>query len=136
MQNNDWTFSPYLHVDDARSAIDWYVSVLGAVERERYQMDDGTIAHAELDLHGNVLCLADLHTGVPMPEHYDQVAIGLYAIVPDVDAVFDRAIEAGARVDRPVADQSYGYRNGGFVDPFGHVWYVATKLNVPEAQRA
>ncbi len=128
MTSPSWTFAPYLHVDDARTAIDWYVRVLGAVEKERYEMENGRIGHAELDLHGNVLCLADLSTNLPSPEHYDQVAISLYAVVPDVDAVFKRAIEAGAKVDRPLADQSYGHRNGGFVDPFGHVWYVSTPI--------
>lgn len=128
MPEASWTFAPYLHVDNAREAIDWYVRVLGARELERYEMDDGKIGHAELDLHGNVLYLADCSTGLPMPQHYNQVPIGLYAIVPDVDDVFNRAIEAGASVDRPLADQSYGHRNGGFVDPFGHVWYVSTPI--------
>lgn len=122
-----WTFGPYLHVDDAAAAIDWYVNVLGAVERERYEMDNGKIAHAELDLHGNTLCLADLSPGPP-PDRYDQVPITLYAVVPNVDAVFNRAIEAGARVDRPLTDQAYGYRNGGFIDPFGHIWYISTPI--------
>jgi PhnB protein len=126
--DSSWIFAPYLHVDNAAAAIDWYVRVLGAVERERHELDDHRIVHAELDLHGNMLCLADLTTGLPAPEHYDEVPIGLYAIVPDVDAVFNRAIEAGAKIDRAVADQPYGHRIGGFVDPFGHVWYVSTPI--------
>ena len=131
MSNTSWTFAPYLHVNNAAKAIDWYVTALGAVERERYTMDDGTIGHAELDLHGNLICLADLDTGIPKPAHYNQVAISLYAVVPDVDAVFKRAIEAGASVDRDVADQPYGHRNGGFIDPFGHVWYVSKPIAQP-----
>jgi PhnB protein len=127
MTNESWVLAPYLHVDDARAAIDWYVRVLGATELERYEMDNGKIGHAELDVHGNKLCLADMSPG-PRPNHYDEVPITLYAVVPDVDAVFNRAIEAGATVDRPLADQSYGHRNGGFVDPFGHVWYVSTPI--------
>jgi PhnB protein len=131
MPSASWNFGPYLHVDDAQAAIDWYVNVLGAVIRDRYEGADGKIAHAELDLHGNMLCLADLSTGLSKPDRYDQVAISLYAVVPDVDAVFNRAIEAGARIERALADQSYGDRNGGFIDPFGHVWYVSSPLVTP-----
>jgi PhnB protein len=94
-------------------------------------MPNGTIGHAELDLHGNLICLADCSTGGAKPAHYNEVPIGLYAVVPDVDDVFNRAIEAGAQIDRGLADQDYGYRSGGFVDPFGHVWYVATPLAAP-----
>jgi PhnB protein len=128
MQTTSWTLAPYLHVDNASAAIDWYVRVLGAQVRERHQLENGQIVHSELDLHGNMLCVADLSTGLPQPDRYDQVAITLYAIVPDVDNVFNRAIEAGARVDRPLANQDYGQRNGGFIDPFGHSWFVGSPI--------
>lgn len=128
MKSERWTFGPYLHVDDARTAIEWYENVFGATVRERYQMEDGRIGHAELDLHGNVLCLADLRTGVPKPKRYDEVPITLYAVVPNVDEVFEAAIAAGAEVERALENQTYGHRNGGFVDPFGHVWYVSTPI--------
>jgi len=128
MPENRWTFSPYLHVDDARAAIDWYVRALGAVVRECHEMENGKIGHAELDLHGNVLCLADCPTNAPTPQHYSDVAIGLYAVVPDVDAVFKAAVDAGAKVERPLADQAYGHRNGGFIDPFENVWYVSAPI--------
>ncbi len=59
---------------------------------------------------------------------YNDVPITLYANVPDVDAVFNRAIESGAQLDRPLTDQEYGERNGGFIDPYGHVWYVSTPI--------
>lgn len=124
----DWSFGPYLHVDDAAAAIDWYVSVFGATERERYPMDDGTIGHAELNIYGNKLYLADLKTGLPRPKHYKDVPMSLYAVVPDVDVVFNRAIREGATLERPLTNQEYGHRNGGFIDPFGHVWYVSSPL--------
>ncbi len=128
MPGSRWTFSPYLHVDDARAAIDWYVRALGAAVHECYEMENGKIGHAELDLHGNVLCLADCPTNTPTPQRYSDVAIGLYAVVPDVDAVFNAAVDAGATVERPLADQAYGQRNGGFIDPFGNVWYVSMPI--------
>lgn len=98
-------------------------------------MPDGTIGHAELDIHGNKLCLADADDShpFPRPSTYNDVPILLYAVVPDVDAVFNRAIAEGAQIERPVTNQPYGERNGGFVDPFGHVWYVGTPI--PEAAR-
>lgn len=130
MRGNSWTLAPYLRVEDASKAIDWYVRVLSAVEKERHQMPDGKIGHAELDVHGNMLCLADTSAPGPAsrPNSYNELPIILYAVVPEVDTVFNRAIEAGATVDRPLTDQNYGHRNGGFIDPFGHVWYVSTPI--------
>jgi len=130
MNQPSWTLAPYLRVSDARQAIDWYVAVLGATEKERYEMPDGKIGHAELEVHGNLLCLADTSGAdqLQRPKSYNDVPITLYAIVPDVDTVFAKAIETGAQIDRPLADQSYGHRNGGFIDPYGHVWYVSTPL--------
>lgn len=130
MGNSSWTLAPYLRVDGARSAIDWYARALGATETSRYEMPDGKIGHAELDVHGNLLCLAD--TSAPgqfaQPRSYNDLPIILFAVVADVDAVFNRAVEAGARIERPLADQPYGDRNGGFIDPYGHVWYVSMPL--------
>lgn len=125
-----WTLAPYLRVKDAAAAIAWYCKALGAVEQARYEMADGSIGHAELDVHGNMLCLADSSPSqqFPVPQTYNDVPITLYALVPDVDAVFNRAVESGARVERPLANQEYGERNGGFVDPFGHIWYVSTPI--------
>jgi PhnB protein len=125
-----WILAPYLRVDDAAKAIDFYARALGALEIFRYSMPDGKIGHAELELHGNKLCLADsdFSEGARSPAGRLDAPIMLYAIVPDVDEVFKRAIEAGATVSRPLADQDYGERNGGFVDPFGHHWFVGTPL--------
>lgn len=128
--HSGWTLAPYLRVKDANAAIAWYVRALGAVEKNRYEMPDGTIGHAELDVHGNLLCLADTSASQQFAtaETHDDVPIILYAVVPDVDAVFHRAIEAGATVERALANQDYGDRNGGFIDPYNHVWYVSSPL--------
>jgi PhnB protein len=125
-----WKLGPYLRTDNAAEAIAWYVQVLGATEIERYEMPDGKIGHAELDVHGNRLCLADTNRSgqFTRPSSYNDVPIMLYASVPDVDAVFRRAVEAGATVDRPPTNQEYGERNAGFIDPYGHVWFVSTPI--------
>lgn len=130
-----WSMAPYLRVDNAREAIAWYVRALGAMEKECHTMPDGKVVHAELDLHGNVLYLADTDkTGqFARPKNYNEVPIGLFVAVPDVDAVFKRAIEAGAQVDREPVDQDYGQRTAGFIDPYGHVWYIGAPLSVAVA---
>ena len=74
--------------------------------------------------------LADEHLeiGAKAPEPGSRSPVGIMLYVADVDAVFARAVEAGATVERPLADQFYGDRTGGIVDPFGHNWYLATHL--------
>lgn len=130
MNAKSWSVIPYLRTQNAAEAIAWYGRALGATEVERYEMPDGKIAHAELDIHGNPLCLADAATDgqFPRPKTYNDVPIILRVMVPDVDATFNRAIEEGAQVDRAPADQSYGERSAGFIDPFGHVWYLGAPI--------
>lgn len=122
-----WTLMPYLRAKGAAKALEWYARALGAVEKERHEMD-GQIVHSELNLHGNIFCVADTDATSEMPQSYNDRPITLYVTVPDVDAVFSRAVEAGAKVDRPLTNQEYGWRNGSFIDPFGHVWFVASPL--------
>lgn len=121
---------PYLIVDGASSAIDFYVSVLGASERMRLPGPDGRVGHAELTLGDSVIMLADEY---PDMEARGPVALGgtpvsLLVYVEDVDGVFERAVQAGARALRPVEDRFYGDRVGRFEDPFGHRWDVSTHI--------
>ena len=91
-------------------------------------MPDGRIGHAELTLGDAVIMLADEQPsmGIKGPTHFGGTPVTLHVYVEDVDAVFARALAAGARELRPVADQFYGDRSGMFVDPFGHQWNVAS----------
>lgn len=128
------TITPYLAVAGAAAAIDWYREAFGARLRgQPIVMADGHIGHAELDLAGAGLMLSEEHpeAGVAAPEPGLGAAVTLHLEVPDVDAVIDRAVSAGARLDRPPADYEYG-RNGVVVDPFGHRWLVS---GPPAAQR-
>jgi uncharacterized glyoxalase superfamily protein PhnB len=118
---------PYLAVADARAALAWYTEALGArVVGDPYVMDDDRIGHAELDLGGATLYLADeypeLGLAAPQP---DRIAVSLHLTVPDVDAAVTRAEAAGATVMHPPADAPYG-RTGTVVDPFGHRWMLQT----------
>jgi PhnB protein len=122
--------TPYLIVDDGAGAIDFYTSVLGATERMRMGGPDDKVGHAELDLGGSVIMLADEHPEMDAlgPKTVGGTPVSLHVYVEDADDVFARAIEAGAKVMRPVEDKFYGDRSGSFEDPFGHHWYVATHV--------
>ena len=122
--------SPYLCVDDAGAALDFYAKVLGAKERMRLAEPDGRIGHAELQLGDSVIMLADEFPdiGVRSPKAIGGSPVTLSVYVEDVDAVFDRAIAAGAKSLRPVKMEFYGDRSGQFEDPFGHRWSIATHV--------
>ena len=122
--------SPYLCVDGAARAIEFYCDVLGATERMRMDGPDGSIGHAELELGNSVIMLADEHPdiGFLSPTRIGGTAVTLHAYVEDVDAVFERALAAGAKSLRPVENQFYGDRSGQFEDPFGHRWSVASHV--------
>jgi PhnB protein len=122
--------TPYLIVDGAADAIDFYTSVLGASERMRLPMDDGRIGHAELTLGDGLIMLADENEPMSIlgPKRIGGTPVTLHVYVEDCDAVFERALAAGARSLRPVEDQFYGDRSGQFADPFGHRWNVATHI--------
>jgi PhnB protein len=121
---------PYLSIDGASAAIDFYTNVLGAKERVRMPGPDGKIGHAELEIGDSVVMLADAFPGMgsPSPKTLGGTPVTVIVYVEDVDRVFDKAITAGATAERPVENQFYGDRAGQFVDPFGHKWFVATHV--------
>jgi PhnB protein len=122
--------TPYLIVDGAAAAIDFYREVLGATERARLAGPDGTIGHAELQLGDSLIMLADEHPELDIlgPRTIGGTPVTISVYVEDVDAVFDRALKAGAQALRPVRQEFYGDRTGQFVDPFGHRWSVASHV--------
>jgi PhnB protein len=122
--------SPYLMVDGAAQAIDFYTDVLGARERMRMPAPDDRIGHAELEVGDAVIMLADEfpdmgHRG---PRSIGGTPVTIHIYVENVDDVFKRAIEKGAKELRAVENQFYGDRAGQFEDPFGHRWSVATHV--------
>lgn len=121
---------PYLSVDGASAAIDFYTTVLGARERMRMPGPDGRVGHAELEIGDSMLMLADAspEMGGSTPKALGGTPVTIMVYVDDVDAVFERALGAGATAERPVENQFYGDRAGQFVDPFGHKWFVATHV--------
>ena len=122
--------TPYLYVDGATEAISFYEKVLGAKERMRMPGPDGKLGHAELELGDSVIMLADEHPdmGVLSPRSVGGSPMTLHVYVEDADAVFEAAINAGAKELRGMENQFYGDRSGQFEDPFGHRWNVATHV--------
>ena len=131
--------TPYLYIDGAGTAIDFYCSVLGARERMRMPAPDGRIGHAELEIGDSVIMLADANPDMDVrsPRSIGGTPIALHVYVEDVDSVFGQAVKAGAKQLRPVENQFYGDRSGQFEDPFGHRWNVATHVeDVPPDEMA
>jgi len=122
--------TPYLIVDGAAAAIDFYRRAFGAVELLRLEAPGGKLGHAEVRIGDSPVMLADEHPdqGALGPKTLGGAAVSLMLYVVDVDAVFARALAAGAEVVRPVEDQFYGDRTGTLKDPFGHQWTVATHV--------
>jgi PhnB protein len=122
--------TPYLCVDGAKAAIDFYSSVFGATERMRLPGPGDTIGHCELQLGDSLIMLADEapELGIRSPKAFGGTPVTLSLYVEDVDGVFARALQAGATALRPVEDQFYGDRSGQFEDPFGHRWSIATHV--------
>src|SRR5215208_5491785 len=122
--------TPYLCVDGAQAAIDFYTSVLGAKERMRMPGPDGKLGHAELELGNSVIMLADEvpDMGAVSPKTVGGSPVTLHVYVEDVDRVFEQAVQAGAKATRDVEDQFYGDRSGQFEDPYGHKWNVASHV--------
>lgn len=131
---------PYLVVDGAAAAIEFYCDILGATERMRMAGPGGTVGHAELELGDSLIMLADVtpDMGPATPAAIGGTPVTLVVYAPDVDDVMARALAAGAKETRPVQDQFYGDRTGQFEDPFGYRWEIMTHVeDVPpeEMQR-
>jgi PhnB protein len=120
--------TPYIIVDGAARAIDFYREAFGAEELFRMDAPGGRIGHAEIRIGESPVMLADEHPEylAKAPGAYGGSPIHLMIYVEDCDAVFARAVAKGATVVRPVKDQFYGDRSGTITDPFGHQWTIAT----------
>jgi PhnB protein len=131
--------TPYLIVDGASDASEFYCSVLGATERMRMPGPGGGVGHAELAIGDSVVMLADEFPdmGVRGPKAIGGTPVTLHVYVEDADSVFDSAVAAGATATRAMEDRFYGDRSGQFEDPWGHRWDVATHVeDVPEDEMA
>lgn len=124
------TLHPYLIVRNCAAALDFYKKAFGATERMRSTRPDGKIAHAEIAIGDTCVMMADEHPeiGVMGPEHYGGSPVSLHFYTENCDACFQQALKAGGTVKREPADQPYGDRTGGVIDPFGYTWWIATQI--------
>jgi PhnB protein len=122
--------TPYLCVEGAAAAIDFYTSVFGAKERVRMPAPDGRLGHAEVQIGDSVVMLADEwpDMGARGPKSIGGTPVMLMVYVEDVDDVVAKAVATGAKELRPVENRFYGDRSGEIEDPFGHRWTVATHI--------
>ncbi|HYX74245.1 MAG TPA: VOC family protein [Steroidobacteraceae bacterium] len=124
------TATPYLIVQGAADAIEFYKRAFGATEMLRMADPQGRVGHAEIRIGDSVIMLADEHPGMGYrgPRALGGSSVSILLYLEDVDTVFERAVKAGARALRPVTNQFYGDRSGTLEDPFGHVWTIATHV--------
>ena len=120
--------TPYLICTGATAALEYYKKIFGATELMRHEAPGGKIGHAEIKIGGSVIMLADEAPEVKAlsPATVGGTSVGLMLYVEDVDTVFKLALAAGAREIQPLEDKFYGDRGGTLLDPFGHMWMVAT----------
>jgi PhnB protein len=133
------TITPYLAVDDAAEAIEYYKKAFGAKERVRMDAPGGKIGHAELEIGDSLVMLSDPfpQASTAPPKELGGTSASVFMYVEDVDAVVKKAVDAGATVTMEVADQFWGDRFGSVQDPFGHVWSIATHVeDVPPEEMA
>ena len=132
------TITPHLAITDVAAALEFYGKAFGARERLRLTLPDGRIAHAELEVGEGLVTLGaaipEYQLEAPDPDRPVQVAITYFC--PDVDAVYEQAVAAGASPMSPPADQFHGDRTAAVRCPFGHKWILAKHLrDVPPAEQ-
>jgi PhnB protein len=133
------TITPHIVVSDATAATDWYKHVLGAEERSRIEVPGGKLMQVELWFGDSAVMLADEfpELGVLSPLSIGGTATVLHLYTNDVDALWKRAVDAGAEVRQPLQDVFWGERYGQITDPFGHRWGLAQHLrSVPREEIA
>jgi len=129
-ETNKTVFAPQLYIPNGVTDISFYEKAFGAVELRRFSNDDGSIHVSELSINGALFHLHEV-TASPAqfsPEKHNGTTTLIGLFVPDVDAVMERALKAGAELVSPAQSYDYGYRQGDIKDPFGHVWMIEMKI--------
>lgn len=124
------TVTPHLVLRDTARALEFYKQAFGAKELSRMTGPDGSVAHAEMRIGDSIIMLGDEMPamGATAPETVGGSPVQIFLMVPNVDALFDRAVKAGATVQMPMQDMFWGDRYGKLLDPFGHKWSLAMHI--------
>jgi len=122
------TVTPYLVIKGAAAALEFYKKAFNAKELFRMADPSGKVMHAEIRIGDSPVMLGDEmpEMGAVSPQSLGGTPVGIMLYVENVDALFNQAIAAGGRVERPVKDQFYGDRSGTLTDPYGHKWTIGT----------
>ena len=121
---------PYLMINGAAKAIEFYKKAFGATERLRMKQPDGRVGHAEIQIGDSCIMMADENPKIEAfaPAHYGGSPVSLLIYTEDCDQMYHQAIAAGANSVREPTDQFYGDRMAGVQDPFGYSWFIATHI--------
>jgi PhnB protein len=124
------SITPYLAVDDAAGAIEFYKRAFGARERVRMPTPDGKVAHAELGIGDSLIMLSDPfgEEQIKTPKALGTTTMGIFLYTEDVDEVYKQAIDAGATSTQEPEDMFWGDRFARVTDPYGHSWQIATHV--------
>jgi PhnB protein len=123
------SITPYLIINGAAEAIEFYKRAFSAMELFRMDASGGKIAHAEIQIGDSRIMMTDdcgEESPFRNPHSSGSSSVGLHLYVSDVDTLFDQATGAGARIIKPLEDQFYGDRSAALQDPYGHIWFIAT----------
>ncbi len=130
---------PALAIKDADAAVNWYIKVFDAKDKMRLKDHEGRVVQGEIVISGSVVMVSEENPQYnKSPKTLSGNSVNLCLYVPDVDAVVQEALDNGARLLIPVADQFYGDRSGRIEDPFGYVWIISTpkkQVSVEDMQR-
>lgn len=124
------SIQPYLMIDGAAAAIEFYKKAFGATGRLCMKQPDGRVGHAEIEIGDSCIMMADENEQLQAfgPAHYGGSCVSLLIYTENCDPMYRRAIAAGAKSEREPADQFYGDRMAGVLDPFGYKWFIATHI--------
>lgn len=124
------SITPYLTLDNAKAALEFYKKAFGATERMRLDMPNNKIGHAEIEIGGSVIMLADECAEMKRPsaKSLGDSPVGIHLYVTNVDATYAQALAAGATATHAIDNKFYGDRAGTITDPFGYQWYIATHV--------
>jgi PhnB protein len=129
---------PYLAVNGGAAALEFYKKAFGAKELARQSTPDGKLIHGRLKIGTSILMLSDVFpgSGVASPAAVGTTTVTLHLYAKNVDAMWDRAIAAGAKVTMPLENQYWGERYGHLLDPFGHHWSLSMRVRMSRTEKA